>query len=249
VLTSHLLEPDVVMRFRVIAGLNKLHQLHPDIEMDKQAIEMVLTAEIMGHYRSYQVLGRLGDAFEHADPVALSLRQSMDHEVERIFRLMQLRWPQTDMHSAYVGLQSQNAAVRANALEFLDNILKPQVRSLVVPLLDSQVSIRERVALANQLLGMSVETREQAVETLVGSDDPWLQASGAYAVGALRLTSLAPQLDRLAAATDDPLLRETVRAAREKLAGEPAPVRPPTPGELAALETTWEADEQSMGVG
>jgi ATP:ADP antiporter, AAA family len=246
ILTDHLLEADVILRFRVIAALNKLHQLHPDIELDRRPIEMVLTAEIMGHYRSYQIMGKLGDAFEHADPVALSLKQSMDHEVERIFRLMQLRWPQTDMYSAYVGLQSQNPSVRANALEFLDNILQPQVRSLIVPLLDSQVSVRERVALANRLLGMSVETPEQAVAALVASDDPWMRASGAYAIGMLRLTSLAPELDRLAS-TDDPLLRETVRAAREKLTTTAKPALPT--GEITPVPETWEAEQQSMGIG
>jgi ATP:ADP antiporter, AAA family len=246
ILTDHLLEADVILRFRVIAALNKLHQLHPDIELDRRPIEMVLTAEIMGHYRSYQIMGKLGDAFEHADPVALSLKQSMDHEVERIFRLMQLRWPQTDMYSAYVGLQSQNPSVRANALEFLDNILQPQVRSLIVPLLDSQVSVRERVALANRLLGTSVETPEQAVAALVASDDPWMRASGAYAIGMLRLTTLAPELDRLAT-SDDPLLRETVRAAREKLATTPKPALPA--GEITPLQETWEAEQQSMGIG
>lgn len=239
-LTSRLLVHDVIMRYRVIAALNKLHELHPELTMDRQAIETVLTAEVIGHYRSYQILGTLGDAFESSDPVSAALKESMDHEVERIFRLMGLRWPEFDMHSAYVGLQSSNAAVRANALEFLDNILKPQVRHLFVPLLDSQVTIRERVALANRLLGTTVDTREQAVAALIASDDPWLRSCGAYAIGMLRLTSMAGELDRLAD-TDDPLLRETVRAARLKL--QPAP--PVEPG----LHETWQSQEESIGVG
>jgi ATP:ADP antiporter, AAA family len=244
ILTAHLLQPDVILRFRVIAGLNKLHQLHPHVEVDRRAIEMVLTAEIIGHYRSYQILGSLGSSLGANDPAALSLKQSMDNEVERIFRLMQLRWPDVDMYSAYVSLQSPNPAVRANALEFLDNILKPQVRNLIVPVIDSQVSVAERVARANQLLSTTVDTREQAVAALVRSDDPWLRASGAYAIGMLKLESLAPELDRLAT-TDDPLLRETVRAARETLAGRRA-VRP---ADLARMEQTWEAEGQSMGIG
>jgi AAA family ATP:ADP antiporter len=239
-LTGRLLVHDVILRYRVIAALNKLHELHPELTMDRQAIETVLTAEVIGHYRSYQILGTLGDAFESSDPVAAALKESMEHEVERIFRLMGLRWPEFDMHSAYVGLQSPNAAVRANALEFLDNILKPQVRHLFVPLLDSQVTIRERVALANRLLGTTVDTREQAVAALIASDDPWLRSCGAYAIGMLHLTSLAHELDRLEE-TDDPLLRETVRTARMKL----RPMAPAEPG----LHETWQSQEESMGVG
>ncbi len=91
-----------------------------------------------------------------------------------------------------------------------------------------------------------METPEQAVAALVASDDPWMRASGAYAIGMLRLTSLAPELDRLAT-TDDPLLRETVRAAREKLTTTAKPAAPV--GEITPVRETWEAEQQSMGIG
>jgi AAA family ATP:ADP antiporter len=246
ILTDNLLQQDVQLRFRVIAALNQLQKLHPDIELDRQAVETVLMAEILGHYRSYQILGTLGDAFEASDPVASALQESMAQDVERIFRLLGLRWPEFDMHSAYVGLQSESAAVRANALEFLDNILKPQIRSLIVPLLDPTVPRADRIALADRLLGASVDTREQAVAALIASDDPWLRSCGVYAVGMLRLNALGPELDKLAS-TDDPLLRETVRAAQQRLAGVDLD-RPPEPAP-AEEDHAWRPQQEGMGVG
>jgi AAA family ATP:ADP antiporter len=243
-LTEHLLEQDVSLRLRVIAGLNRLHQLHPELELDRQAIETVLMAEIMGHYRSYQILGTLGDTPEVASPVASALEESMSQDLERIFRLLSLRWPEFDMHSAYVGVRSDSTAARANALEFLDNILKPQIRSLIVPILDRQVPTAERVRLANEILGTSVDTREQAVTALIASDDPWLRSCGAYAVGMLGLTSLAPALDRLPT-EHDPLLRETVLGAKRRLAGE----EPGAPAPLGETEHAWQPDQDGMGVG
>ena len=56
-LLEHLLEPDSLLRFRVIQGLNRLHQSFPDVVVDRDAIKMGLGAEILGHYRSYQILG------------------------------------------------------------------------------------------------------------------------------------------------------------------------------------------------
>ena len=47
----------------------------------------------------------------------------MDEELERIFRLMKLLLPEHDLHSAYFGLQSDNALVHSNALEFLEHAL------------------------------------------------------------------------------------------------------------------------------
>jgi AAA family ATP:ADP antiporter len=247
ILTDNLLQQDVQLRFRIIAALNQLQKLHPDIELDRQAVETVLMAEILGHYRSYQILGTLGGAFETSDPVASALHESMAQDVERIFRLLGLRWPEFDMHSAYVGLQSGTAAVRANALEFLDNILKPQIRSLIVPLLDPSVSRADRIALADRLLGATVDTREQAAAALIASDDPWLRSCGVYAVGMLHLTALGSELDKLAS-TDDPLLRETVRAAQQRLAGIDPEAVPERPASEEA-DHAWRPQQEGMGVG
>ena len=105
----------------------------------------------------------MANPLQSTDPVAVALETSMRHEIERIFRLMAIRWPRFDVESAYVGVMADDAGVRANALEFLDAVLKPQVRVLVLPLLDPQVSRAERVRLANEVLGTRVESHEDAV--------------------------------------------------------------------------------------
>ena len=60
VLMENLLESDTALRFRTMSALNKLQRLHPEIETDTQMLETVLAAEILGHYRSYQILDKLG---------------------------------------------------------------------------------------------------------------------------------------------------------------------------------------------
>ena len=61
-------------------------------------------------------------------------------EAERIFRLLKILHPDRDMHSAYVGLRSEDPVVHDNAVEFLDTILTPGQRTrLVVPLFDRNV--------------------------------------------------------------------------------------------------------------
>jgi AAA family ATP:ADP antiporter len=220
VLMDNLLVPDTALRQRIIAALNNTHQQHPELQLDRDMIETVLLAEITGHLRSYQILGILGVSLESDDTVVRALRESMNQEVERIFRLLRLMFPHVDFHSAHFGLQSSSRTVHDNALEFLDNILKPQFRNLLVPLLDKDVSIQERVALANKNLGLKVESREEAVAALVGSEDPWLKSCGAYAVGMLGLRSLEPELDKCLT-HPDALLQETARQAKKRLASPP----------------------------
>jgi AAA family ATP:ADP antiporter len=210
-----LLESDTTLRFRTMSALNKLQRLHPEIETDAKMLETVLAAEILGHYRSYQILDKLGTA-NGEDSIARALTESMQQELERIFRILGLLYPQLDIHSAHVGVQSKSAAVHDNALEFLDNVLTPRLREMLLPLLDSKVTVRERADRAQRLVHTNIENQEQAVAALVASEDPWLRSCGAYAVGAFGLRSLESQLNRCLN-DSDPLLRETARTAKMRL--------------------------------
>jgi AAA family ATP:ADP antiporter len=214
-----LLQADVTLRHRVIASLNKLRVVHPEVALDPSTVNLLLAAEIAGHYRSYQVLAPLKARLKEDDPVLQAMEHAMEQELDRIFRLMALLLPHVGLHDAYVGLRSSDELVRANSLELLDNVLDPELRQLLVPLLDSQVTTDERIALANKLVGAPLDSPEQAVSTLLSSEDPWLRSSAIYAVGALQLHDLAGELKRFDNEAD-PVLKQSVRAARRRLAGE-----------------------------
>ena len=219
VLADSMLDADTQVRYSVIIGLNKLGELHPTWAIDRRLVETVLGAEIMGHLRSYQILGTLGRELSDPAPVTEAIRDAMERELERIFRLMKLLFPQQDLHSAYVGVQSRNPVIHDNALEFLENVLSPQLRSLLLPLLDSEVPAASRIELANRVLGTQVASSAEAVHSLLSSEDPWLRSCAAYAIGALNLEGFNGELERLS--TDpDPLLRETARQAQARLANE-----------------------------
>jgi ATP:ADP antiporter, AAA family len=218
VLVDNVLTGDSALRMRVLAALNKLAQLYPERRVQRPVVETALEAEITGHYRSYQVLDAIGGSLTGAEPVVAGLREALSQESERIFRLMKILYPAHDMHSAFVGIQSEQPAVHDNALEFLDNVLPPALRAVVVPLFDREVSAADRARHAERLVGVTVRSRDEAVEVLARSRDPWLQACAAYAIGELRLVGLAPQVDAWSSASDE-LLRTTAAAAQDKLKG------------------------------
>jgi hypothetical protein len=101
-----------------------------------------------------------------------------------------------------------------------------------VPLLDSQVGVDERIALANQLVGAPLETAEQSIATLLASGDPWLRSSAVYAAGVLRLQNLEAELHRLEGSAD-PVLREHVQLALQRLSGEAEGAAPPVPAGMS----------------
>jgi AAA family ATP:ADP antiporter len=235
-LVDSLLESDGTVRHRIIASLNKLRAVRPDVPVDPAVVELLLAAEIAGHYRSYQLLGPLRTRLKDDDPAIEALRHSMEQELERIFRLMALLFPQGGLHDAYVGVRSSNTTVRADALEFLENVLKPELRHVLVPLLDSHVTLEERIELANRLVGAPLESAQQAVATMLASDDPWLRSCAINAVATLQLRELVPELKRHESSTD-PLVRQAVVDTRARLAGDShALLQPqhPAPADLDA---------------
>jgi AAA family ATP:ADP antiporter len=218
-LIGSLLQADVTLRHRVIASLNKLRVLHPEVTLDPATINLLLAAEIAGHYRSYQVLGPLKARLKEEDAVLQAMEHAMEQELDRIFRLMALLLPHVGLHDAYVGVRSSDELVRANSLELLDNVLEPELRQLLVPLLDSQVTTAERIELANRLVGAPLDSAEQSVSTLLSSEDPWLRSSAIYAVGALQMHELEGTLSKFER-DPDPMIKQSVRAARRRLTGE-----------------------------
>lgn len=222
VLTEGILDRDAVVRYRIITALNRLAQAHPDRTMDRATVEMVLAAEIIGHYRSQQIIGAVGPEDDGGDPVLHELHKAAAHEEERIFRLLKILYPDHDLHSAYVGLQSGDPVVYDNALEFLETILAAPLRAVLIPLFDRQLSVQERKS-ATHLRGASSVNRMEILRTMMLSDNTWLQSCAAYVIGELALVQFAASLDTWASATDV-LLQTTALDAREKLRRAVTPV-------------------------
>jgi HEAT repeat protein len=244
VLLDGLLEGDPMLRSRIVAALNKVGDRRPDLRADPAAIETLLLAEILGHYRSYQVLGALGTLPPDA-PVVTALSHAMERELERMFRLLGLLARQDDFHSAYLGVRSHDPGIRANAAEWLEHALPPAFGRLLLPLVDPTVGRAERIALANRLLGVPVSSVEQALATLLAGEDSWLKVCAAYAAGALELDELRAELVRWA---DDPepQVREAVRAALRRLAFASAVT---DQSGAAAVDAHAYAGAAALGVG
>ncbi len=150
VLLESVADSDELVRHRVITALNKLGQLYPERRFDRRLIESALTAEIQAHYRSYEALNRLS-ADDDREEIGRQIRESTLQGGERVFRLLKILYPENDMHSAYVGLLSNDPDVHDNAIEFLEAVLSPQLRELILPLFDRGVSPAQRADLAARL--------------------------------------------------------------------------------------------------
>lgn len=170
VLVEVMLDADSAVRLRVVSALNKLRQLNPERRLESDLVETVLAAEVLGHYRSYQILGTFDPAGKSDEAARVRLRETMHQEVERIFRFMKLLLPGPDLHSAYEGLQSSAPDIRANAIEYLEHALPPRMRELLLPLLDNDVTVDERIAIAQRMAG-TLDASEQMLAAVAASEE------------------------------------------------------------------------------
>lgn len=222
VLSDNLLDGDAALRLRILAALGGARDVRPELPIDPRLLESALGAEVLGHYRSYQILGTISAPGPGRDALERGLRAAMREELERIFRLLDLLHPRRDFRAAWLALQSGNAVIHDQALDLLESLLRPETKALLVPLVDPEIPEPQRVRLAHRLVGAPVDSPEQGIEALASTGDPWLRSCAAYAIGSLALRSLAHHLEAWRD-DPDPLLRETVRQAQRQLAAAAGP--------------------------
>jgi len=83
---------------------------------------------------------------------------------ERIFRLLGLIYPPEDIYRAFLGLNSSERDVRATAIEFLDNLLESGLKKRLLPVIDDEVPIEDKLrAIGLRSLGLEQQINGEGV--------------------------------------------------------------------------------------
>lgn len=228
VLAESLTQGDPGLRFDLLKALNKLRRKQPELALPCEEIADLLDAELMGYYRSFQVLAAIDPKASISmrspgrEPVlTAALRERMDRELERIFRLLALLYRPRDIHNAYVGLISGRAQLQANALELLEHILRPDLYRRLACTLDPEVALPDKLKFAEELCFTKVISKAEALKVLLHSEDLWLRACALHAVGKLGLVELQGTVREMPH-DGDPIIAETWSWASARLGGATA---------------------------
>jgi ATP:ADP antiporter, AAA family len=223
VLTGSLLQNDPGLRFDLLKALNKMRRWEPTLVTPDEQFQDMLIAELMGYYRSFQILAAVdpnaGSEVRSAEKQTVlcrALRERMALELERIFRLLALLYAPRDIHNAYAGLTSGQPRLRANSLEVLENLLRADLYKMLVCALDPELTMQDRLRYAQRLCHATVGSRGEAIRILLHSEDRWLRACALHAVGELQLVELNEELRRVSHSGDE-LLEETWNWANARL--------------------------------
>jgi AAA family ATP:ADP antiporter len=229
-LIENLNQEDLALQDEIIKALSKLRRDFPVLRFRVAPIEERIQEEMGNYLKALAILGgeqqlitavRAGEngaasseeATRARELLLRALQDRMDSGLERIFRLLGLKYPARDIYNAYQGIRSQKRDVRANAIEFLDNILDTRLKRAVVPVLEGFSSNRLASRAQHQYDFASESERLQA---LLDVEDNWLKACALYAIAEIGETRPL-WLIRTHTGHADPVVKETAELALRRL--------------------------------
>lgn len=187
VLTGSLDAADLAVRTAVIKALNRLRESDPQLRPPGAAINRQILNEATQCFQWHALLtplragARKGAA---SGLLARTLETRVQQSMERLFRLLGLRYSPNEIYNSYLALQSGDQERVTTAHDYLDSVLEREIKRLVMPLLDS----RDRLsAHARDLLRIQPKSQETAVRELLVSGDPWITMCAMATAGELGL--------------------------------------------------------------
>jgi hypothetical protein len=177
-----------------------------------------LNEEIAKAYRYQEWLLSIAP-MEETRLLLAALREKALKTRDRIFRLLAMTHPPAELYAASRALLSPNSRVRANALEYLDNLLDGRHKRAVLGLVEGKPAldqVRRRLHERN----MVPHAWPDLLRHQARYDDDWLAAVALYTMWSSRQSALYNVLTDPVVIDGDrkPIARETVGILRERLA-------------------------------
>jgi AAA family ATP:ADP antiporter len=166
-------DPDGFLRYKVILAIETLRRGHPGLQFSQAAIEARVVKETSRYYSALSLRYNLVEHDPEAEGslLARALEDKLARTLDRVFRLLGLRYAWTDVAAARYSLDHGDTRVRASALEYLDNLLGGDVRRRVMPILDV-APMAEKVRYANSVLKSRPRDVTDTLAQLVHDEDP-----------------------------------------------------------------------------
>jgi AAA family ATP:ADP antiporter len=223
---------DLLLRYEIIKGLNKLRVKFPTLKFDPHVIQSRVLDEIT-LYKStlrawlkqnelllaaQQKNGKktLSDQDKRARLLLIfALQEKLDKNLERVFRLLGMKYSPKDMIDAYLGLMSQTAKLKAIAIEFLDNILETRLKRILIPIVEAGRPGLMTESKSRQATEAKTDESE-SIQSLLLSHDNWLKACTLYLIAILDYREFIDSIQKLIH-SGDPIVIETAQLCLRRL--------------------------------
>jgi len=189
-------QPDLSIRTAVIKGLNRLRDAVPRLDFGAPPVTKQIFNEARSYFQLHAALAPFKGQHDRRSATGLlasTLEERLQRTLERLFRLLGLRYPPKEIYAAYLALSNRRSQQFAAALEFLDNLLDRQLKRIMLPLIDETPHLHET---GRDLFGVEPLGPEAALRELMRSGDTWLVACAMAAAAELKLNQLRSEIQQ-----------------------------------------------------
>jgi AAA family ATP:ADP antiporter len=232
----HLLEDaDLTIRLETIRALSDIRRSNPELKFNRFKVVAIIYEECKLHHKtlsamhtqiiiSYRNRKKSNQEIKQEEREARTsllelLERRLDAGLERIFKLLGLRYPQKDVDIAYEGLQSEKQEARINALEFLDNLLTGDLKRTLLPIIEeSSLDISSEEVL--QKIKHKVPSELECFQLLLEGKDLKVKLAVLYLIKQQKNIKYLPIVDKLTE-SQDIKVRTFAEEAKRALQGLP----------------------------
>lgn len=175
--------PDVSLRLETLRSLNIIQRDYPHLKIGKQDVVQYIIEEASMFKRILAALylQQNNESVDNNEDVKSArhdliklLERRLDGTLERIFRLLGLRYPADDVIPVYEGLRNIDPEVRMNSVEFLENMLDPNLKKTLMPIAETALlDTVSNEAITN--LKVKIPDERTCFELLLEGRDPKLK--------------------------------------------------------------------------
>ena len=138
---------DVRVRLEALRSMNKLKIEYPFLKINNKSVVKLITKEANLYLKTLAVLYNQ-NLIEEKSPSSdniIDARRSLtnilearlDGTLERIFRLIGLKYPSEEILPVFDGIRTKDSDFRTNAIEYLDNLLELDLKKILMPIIET----------------------------------------------------------------------------------------------------------------
>ncbi len=165
---------DSVVAFRALKSLNKIRG-RGKLMFEADFFLPILQIWAREHYELINLELLLGGDRERGTRRLLqkTVAERVEWGIERIFRGLALFLPGADAHSSYLAYVGDQTALRENAIELIDSLVKGELRQTIMPILNEE-SPEKKAEIGRSMFRLSGNL-EQVLSDALFQADPWLK--------------------------------------------------------------------------
>jgi ATP:ADP antiporter, AAA family len=200
---------NLAVRAAALKALNKLRDAEPKLEYGAEPLFNQVDREARHYFELHAALAAFSSrpTARATSLLVRTLEHRLKDTLERLFRLLGLRYPPKQIYAAYLAVTRRDGDQFSAAIDFLENILDPELKRILVPLLDEDGMLARR---GQELFRIDPKDAASALRDLIRSGDAWLSACAIAAAAELKLRELLAEIR----AIGDEAGREVAEVAR-----------------------------------